>query len=110
MLQAKHIAHDLAMDKTTGSRFIKTYCDFQKELWNLGPKPNGKSGFMADEEHERMIEKRFEHSQKILDLREKYYRKYSEFLTPSQISRVYELERKIVNKLRNNSRKARNRR
>jgi hypothetical protein len=40
-----------------------------------------------------------ERSQKILDLREKYYKKYSAFLTQKQIERVYELERKAMQRL-----------
>ena len=42
---------------------------------------------------------RMERSQKILDLREKYYKKYSAFLTQKQIERVYELEHKAMKKL-----------
>ena len=33
-------------------------------------------------------------SEKILDIRQKYYKKYSEFLTQRQIQRVYEIEKK----------------
>ena len=42
---------------------------------------------------------RMERSQKILDLREKYYKKYSAFLTQKQIERVYELEHKAMKRL-----------
>ena len=48
---------------------------------------------MTDEETGQMLKARFAHSQKILDLRQKYYGIYSEFLTQKQIQRVYELER-----------------
>ena len=56
---------------------------------------------MTDEENEEAIKARFAHSQKILDLRKKYYAIYSEFLTQKQIQKVYETERDIMKHLRN---------
>ena len=35
----------------------------------------------------------------ILDLREKYYKKYSQFLTQKQIERVYELESNVMRRM-----------
>ncbi|MBR5689906.1 MAG: hypothetical protein IKX17_05620, partial [Prevotella sp.] len=40
------------------------------------------------------------HSQKILSIRENYYKKYHKFLSPKQIQRVYELEKKGMDRLR----------
>jgi hypothetical protein len=54
---------------------------------------------MTDAEAEQAIKQRMERSQKILDLREKYYGKYSQFLSPKQIERVYELERQAMQRL-----------
>ena len=54
---------------------------------------------MTDEETEQALKDRFAHSQKILDLRQKYYVIYSEFLTQKQIRRVYELERQMMDRL-----------
>lgn len=54
---------------------------------------------MSDEETGQAIKDRFAHSQKILDIREKYYSIYSEFLTQSQIQRVYDLERQMMKRL-----------
>ena len=54
---------------------------------------------MTDEETEQALKDRFAHSQKILDLRQKYYGIYSEFLTQKQIRRVYELERQMMDRL-----------
>ena len=42
---------------------------------------------------------RMEQSQKILDLREKYYKEYSKFLTQKQIERAYELEQQTMRRL-----------
>lgn len=35
-------------------------------------------------------------SEKILDIRQKYYKKYSQFLTQQQIQRVYEIEKNMM--------------
>ena len=100
--QAKHIAHDLALDDATSQKFVKAFCDYQKEVWALGPRTHGKNGKkaeMTDDEVEKAIKERMERSQKILDLREKYYKEYNKFLTPKQIQRVYDLEKQTMKRL-----------
>ena len=98
-VQAKHIAKEMAMDDATSQRFIDTFCQFQRDIWALGPRPKHPNDQMTDEETEQALKARFAHSQKILDLRQKYYVVYSEFLTQKQIRRVYELERQMMNRL-----------
>lgn len=101
--QARYIADEMVMDDAVTERFVETFCRFQKEIWALGPRigrdslRNAATG--TDTETEQEIKARFEHSQKILDLRKKYYKEYSEFLTQKQIKRVYELERQMMNRL-----------
>ena len=95
--QARHIAHELAFDEATTQQFVETFCAYQQEVWVLGPRQKAEP--TNDEEAEQAIKERFEHSQAILDLREKYYEEYSRFLTPRQIQRVYELERQTMNRL-----------
>ena len=98
--QAKHIAHDLALDDATAQKLVKTFCDYQKEVWALGPKAvKGKKADMTDAEAEQAIKARMERSKKILDLREKYYKEYSKFLSPKQIQRVYDLENQTMKRL-----------
>ena len=98
--QAKHIAHELALDDAISKKFIDTYMDYQKEIWALGPRlSHRQQQAETDAEAERNIKQRMERSQKILDLREKYYKRYSQFLTQKQIERVYELERKAMQRL-----------
>ncbi len=93
--QAEHICEALAFDKPTADRFKETYCSYQKELWALGPVKGKQDGDAGKED----IEQRFERSQKILNLRKKYYGIYSTFLTQKQITRVYEIERNMMQKL-----------
>lgn len=105
-VQAKHIAKEMAMDKATSQRFIKTFCQFQRDIWALGPRPKQPNDQMTDEETGQALKARFAHSRNILDLRQKYYAIYSEFLTQKQIQRVYELERQMMERLSKRSRKA----
>ena len=94
--QAEHISTELAFDDATSKKFKETYCNFQQELWALGPSL-GKQ--QSDNPSEEEMKQRFERSQKILDLRQKYYKRYSTFLTQRQIQRVYEIEKQMRNRL-----------
>ena len=97
--QAHFIADEMAMDDTTAKQFVETFCQFQKDIWALGPRPKRDASHLSDKEAEQAMNERFTHSQKILDLRKKYYLKYSKFLTPTQIEKVYVLERRMMNRL-----------
>lgn len=97
--QAKHFARDLALDDATSQKFVKTFCDYQKELWALGPNKRQKKAEMTDAETEQAIKARMERSQKLLDLRQKYYNEYSKFLSPKQIQRIYDLEQQTMRRL-----------
>lgn len=94
--QAEHISEALAFDKTTSEKFKETYCSFQKEIWALGSSLGKQT---SDNPSEKDMEQRFERSQKILDLRKKYFGIYSTFLSQKQISRVYEIEREMMHRL-----------
>ncbi len=97
--QAQFIANEMAMDDETTRQFVETFCQFQKEIWALGPRPKREKSHLSDKEAEQAMNERFAHSQKILDLRKKYYLKYSKFLTTKQIEKVYVLERRMMNRL-----------
>ena len=93
--QAQHIAHDLAFDEKTTARFIETYTACQKEILALGPRiRRNQKG--SEAQSEQNIKRRFEMSEKILDIRQKYYKKYSQFLTQQQIQSVYEIEKNMM--------------
>ena len=98
--QAAYIARQLALDDAASQQLVTTYCDYQKEVWELGPRVSkSRNETRTDAEAEQAIRDRMNRSQKILALREKYYKKYIQFLTPKQIERVYELERKAMKRL-----------
>lgn len=95
--QAQYISRNLGFDEKTNAKFIETYTDCQKEVWALGPHLRYKKGEMkTDAQTEQKIKQRFEMSEKILNIRQKYYKKYSQFLSQQQIQRVYELERQMM--------------
>lgn len=98
-VQAKHIASELAFSDAVTESFVKTYCNCQKEIWALGPRlrPNKKG--MSEQENEKLIKQRFAMSEKILNIRQKYYKEYSKFLTQAQIAKVYEQESKMMKRL-----------
>ena len=101
-MQAKHIAHQLVLDDATTQKFIETFNAYQKEVWALRPQGKGmhkNRAEMTDAEAEKAIKDQFDHSQKVLTLRQEYYQKYSKFLTAKQIQRVYELEKQSMNRL-----------
>ena len=93
--QAQHIAHDMAFDEKTTACFIETYTECQKEIWALGPRFH-RNTESSEAQSEQNIKRRFEMSEKILNIRQKYYKKYSQFLTQQQIQRVYEIEKSMM--------------
>ena len=101
-MQARHIASQLALDDATNKKFIETFSAYQKEIWALrqqGREMHKNRAEMTEAEAEKAIKDQFDHSQKILSLRQEYYNKYSKFLSAKQIQRVYELEKQSMNRL-----------
>ena len=99
MAQANHIARELAFDEATTKKFVDTYCRCQQEIWALGPGRRAARQRCISDGNASPICKRFERSQKILDIRKKYYGEYSGFLTDAQIERVYQLEKSMMGRL-----------
>ena len=98
-MQAKHIANDLEFSDAITEKFVKTYCNYQREIWALGPRLRSNKAGSSEQENEKRIKQRFAMSEKILDIHQKYYKEYSKFLTQAQIEKVYEQERKIMKRL-----------
>ena len=96
-IEAKHIAHELAFSDAVSGKFVATYCNYKKDIWALGPRlrPN-RRGRASEQDNEERIKQRFARSEKILNIRQKYYKEYSKFLTQAQIEKVYEQERMLM--------------
>lgn len=90
--QAQYIAQKLVLDKQTTDRYIETYCQYQKEVWALGSRKN----------LNLTAAQRLERSQEILDLRKKYYKKYSKFLSEQQLDKAYKIEKQLLDRMRKN--------
>lgn len=91
-VQARHIAEQLAFSDDVTAKFVSVFCQQQQEIWALAPR----LGRMATATDEEQIQQRFDRSEKILAIRKKYYKEYSQFLTQAQIKRVYEIERQTM--------------
>ena len=91
-VQAHHIAEQLAFSDDVTAKFVSVFCQQQQEIWALAPRLVRKSA-TTDEEQ---IQQRFDRSEKILSIRKKYYKEYSQFLTQAQIKKVYEIERQTM--------------
>ena len=104
--QARHIAQTMAFDEATTKQFVETYTACQKEIWALGPRMKGarkqaNTQQQTEAEAKEDIAMQFERSEKLLQIRQKYYAEYSKFLTQNQIKRVYVLERQMMKRLAN---------
>lgn len=97
-IEAKHIAQELAFSDAVTEKFVTTYCNYQKEIWALGPRQRPNKQGQSEKENEERIKQRFSTSEKILSIRQKYYKEYCKFLSQTQIEKVYEQERKIINR------------
>lgn len=96
--QAQYIARELALDESTTNKYVETYCQYQREIWALGPRKG------------LTTEQRLDRSQKILDLRKKYYHIYSGFLSEQQIDKAYKLEKKLLDRMGKGNGKRKNHR
>lgn len=79
-MQANNIAKNLKLDEKNSQKFLEIFKSEQEEMRSLRPKRGeGKStGTMSEEDQ-----------QKMTSLKEKYTKKYGEFLSQAQITEMY---------------------
>ena len=106
-VQAAYIAKQLGFDEATTRRFVELYAKQQQEIWALSPRDKATKGAQTDAEAERAIKDYFERSEQLLSIRKKYYQEFRNFLTPQQIERIYKLDRRTIEGLRQRARFAR---
>lgn len=98
--QAKYIAEELVLPSEVSEKFIATYLKCQQEVWALGPRQGRPDkGTMSESQADSVIQTRFDYSQKLLNIRKKYYAEYGKFLTAKQIERLYDMERQMMSRL-----------
>lgn len=101
--QANRIASRLGLNDATTAKFTDTYGKYcqemmeaQKKYARIRPEKPGEGceeAMLTDAQVRTNIENQFALSQAILDIRKKYYKEFSTFLTPKQIQRVYDMEK-----------------
>lgn len=100
--QSAYIVKQLGLDEATAKKFADVYMRNQKEVWEAMPPrperaPQGApaKGPKSDAESEKQIKNEFAMSEKLLNIRQKYYKEYSKFLSQQQILRIYEIDRQM---------------
>ena len=94
----KQLFRVIFIAESTTNKYVETYCQYQREIWALGPRKG------------LTTEQRLDRSQKILDLRKKYYHIYSGFLSEQQIDMAYKLEKKLLDRMGKGNDKRKNHR
>ncbi len=102
-VQGREIASALSLNDTNTKKFVELFSQCQKEIWAAAPPPcprdkNAKKE-LSEKEAEKVIKDRFSHKKKITAIQEKYYSKYSSFLTQRQILQAYDLERQMMDRM-----------
>lgn len=99
--QASEIAKKLDLNEEQTGKFTETYLNCQKEMWSLRKHDHKRvnPSEMTEEQAKAENQDRLESQQKFLDLRKKYYKEYSKFLTQKQIMQVNEIEKKMMDRM-----------
>ncbi len=100
-VQTEEIIKELALNEEEAAKFREQYTAYHLELSTLGSKKLYKKADTAltDEEAQKQIEHNFERAAKIQSIKEKYYQKFSEYLTANEILKMYEVEREVRQKV-----------
>ena len=102
----EQLVEALKLDKATAEQFTKIYAEYHEAMRQVraqyrfeqptrGEKKEGEERpTLSDEQIEKNILNRFAMSRAILDIREQYYPRFREVLTPRQIEQLYRLEQR----------------
>lgn len=96
-LQCEQIVRTLMLDDATAARFTPVYEQYMAERRAINAHPSPRKAVKpipTDNEVEQAIKSRFAQSRKMLDVREKYYTEFRKILSPKQILRIYQIEKK----------------
>ncbi len=102
-LQLQEIIENVEMDKATKEKFIPLYREYMQKV---RPKRYNFFGYKRDttlnydERLDKMMMGRFEYTKEVANMRYEYHLKFREFLSPRQLHKIYEIEKRTVDKLR----------
>jgi hypothetical protein len=115
ILQAKlvEIRRSLNLDQATMQHFRPIYIQYEKEISEVNINNQvrlmrANSDSLTSEEAERLVIMQLANAKKLIEIREKYYYKFKNVLTPQQIVKLYQTEasirQKVMQELRRRSR------
>lgn len=100
--QLQVLTKQLQLDASTQTKFTTLYTEYSEKIEALQPKPqprpdNGseRASKPTDEEVEAMILESFEMAEKSTDIKREYYYKFKKILSPQQIFKMYNIERRM---------------
>ena len=100
-MQCNHIINALALDDAETAKFKPVYTKYMEEMRatrNMNPRTSRSE--LTDAEVDQAIKARFAQSRKMLDIREKYYNEFRKFLSPKQIQKMYNMEKRTGDKMK----------
>ncbi len=109
--EAAILSEKLKITGDTMAKFEQIYVEYKTEIFKVidEGKPKHKKGEkLTEKQIDELNLERFSDARKMLDIREKYYKRFLTVLKPSQVSKMYRMEKKLVERKRHemNSRKA----
>ena len=99
--QARQIAKKLQLSASLTAKLTEDYRNCQEEIWHLNKaydNPIGNRKVANDDDAEKILKARFEKRRKFNQVQEKYYKKFSGYLSQRQILELYRIERKLMEK------------
>lgn len=103
------IVHELNLDDHKAKAVKPIYLEYCRKCGEIfkpkGPKKSRDQ--FSEAEMETMIKDNFKKSREILNLRETYYNKLRKYLTPKQLVKIYDIERREQRMIRQHHEKQR---
>lgn len=108
--ESEIIAKKLNLGGDSIAKFQEIYVAYKKDMFKAMEehKPSYKKKECTEEQIDAMNRERFAHARKMLDIRETYYKKFLTTLKPSQVEKMYRIEKRLIDRKRHeiDSRKA----
>jgi len=101
-MQTRDIVSWLNLDDNSKEKFIKEYTAFRKEIDAVAKSAAAPVGTESEADIDKALQKNFEVSEKILDIRKKYYTRFKTFMQPSQIRDMYRIENESGRRMHDN--------
>ena len=97
-LQVNHISSEMHLNEAREERFRTLYAEYLNDLSNLEMRTGrnwNDTVALTNEKADLLIKKEFDFAKKNIQLREKYYSRFREFLSSAEIYKMYRLEREM---------------